>query len=292
MKDLNCWKEKAISTMKQLKDIGLIKTIRRGLNKPNLIYVMNFASEYKYSKNDKKEPEKTDNISKCENKTFESLKNEQKEFSKTNSINININKNNFNKKEVSIVSENPEILKNDYPPNTDNDSMDNEKIYSHEEVANKISLEELKNKYPPDRHEEIDTLYNVICEVLTGNNHLTPIVRISKQNILFKDVKQTFATLTMAHIEYVLDSLEKNGNKYKIKGRIDNYLRTALFHAPRTIQYFKHTFQRAEQPKDSFSELIEQKIKRDAEKRKLELAQEPPEYDDFDDDIFDASSNF
>ena len=56
MEDISCAKEKAIKLMKELKEIGLVYSIRRGLGKPNLTYVMNFATELKY-KNDKKEAE-------------------------------------------------------------------------------------------------------------------------------------------------------------------------------------------------------------------------------------------
>jgi len=50
MEDLNCGTEKATRLMKELKEIGLVETVRRGLGKPNLIYVMNFATELKYTK--------------------------------------------------------------------------------------------------------------------------------------------------------------------------------------------------------------------------------------------------
>jgi len=39
--------------MKELKEVGLVTTVRQGLTKPNLIYVMNFATEYKYQTNKK-----------------------------------------------------------------------------------------------------------------------------------------------------------------------------------------------------------------------------------------------
>ena len=46
--DLCCATEKATKIMKELKDTGLLKTVRRGLGKPNLLYVMNFATSLKY----------------------------------------------------------------------------------------------------------------------------------------------------------------------------------------------------------------------------------------------------
>lgn len=44
MNDLNCYQEKANKSMKALKEIGLIKTIRQGLTKPNLIYLLNWET--------------------------------------------------------------------------------------------------------------------------------------------------------------------------------------------------------------------------------------------------------
>jgi hypothetical protein len=43
MEDLNCWEPKAIKAMKELKEIGLVKSVRQGLGKPNITYVMNFS---------------------------------------------------------------------------------------------------------------------------------------------------------------------------------------------------------------------------------------------------------
>jgi len=44
MKDLNCWQNKAIKAMRELKDIGLVKSVRRGQGKADLIYVTHFAN--------------------------------------------------------------------------------------------------------------------------------------------------------------------------------------------------------------------------------------------------------
>ena len=48
MEDLNCGKDKAVKSMKELKDIKLIESVRQGLGKPNIIYVKNFATALKY----------------------------------------------------------------------------------------------------------------------------------------------------------------------------------------------------------------------------------------------------
>ena len=38
-KDLNCWEQKAQKVLRELKQIGLVKIIRKGSNQPNLIYI-------------------------------------------------------------------------------------------------------------------------------------------------------------------------------------------------------------------------------------------------------------
>lgn len=68
MEDLNCWEKRATKAMKELKDIGLVESIRRGLGKPNILYVTNFATELKYQK-----PYETKNEKKHEKTPVESL---------------------------------------------------------------------------------------------------------------------------------------------------------------------------------------------------------------------------
>lgn len=69
MEDLNCYQGKATKSMKELKEIGLINTVRRGTNKPNLIYVMNFATELKYAqKPNYPQGESGDKKRNCENR--------------------------------------------------------------------------------------------------------------------------------------------------------------------------------------------------------------------------------
>jgi len=80
---LNCGKEKAVKSMQELTKIGLIQTIRRGLGKPNLIYVKNFATSLKYQSENKKEPEPRINSQKSEKQTSGSPKNRPLEVRKT-----------------------------------------------------------------------------------------------------------------------------------------------------------------------------------------------------------------
>ena len=276
MDDLNCWKEKANKSLKELKEIGLIKTVRRGLGKPNIIYVMNFATKYKYTKKDKKEPESPDIPQNTDNRTSSFSGIELQGFRESNSNHINRNQTNF-QSDVSIYQGEPkkETPVEEPAPTNNHDKIDTTdniiKVFTPEEVADKISLDELKNTYA-DKHDEVNMLYDIVCEVLTVDNPPTPTFRISKQNIPFINVKTAFLSLEKQHIEYVIDCLNKNDNKFKIKGNTKSYLMTALFNSIRTISYyFNRSFKKPPKEKDKWEILwerqwAEQQAKHDLEK--------------------------
>ena len=93
MEDLGCGKEKAVKVLAELdsvKGIGLVEKVRRGLGKPDIIYVKNFAS---LAENvDEKKSRNTDKITevgksdfkKSENLTSRSRKNRPLEVRKSN----------------------------------------------------------------------------------------------------------------------------------------------------------------------------------------------------------------
>ena len=116
------------------------------------------------------------------------------------------------------------------------------KVLTKADLAEKIGLADLKNKNP-DNIEDLDIIFDVLSDILTNNNALTSTVRISKQNIPFATVNAQFQKLEQKHIEYVLQSLNNNGNKIKINKNVKSYVMTALFHSPRTISlYFDRSF--------------------------------------------------
>ena len=93
MEDLGCGKEKAVKVLAELdsvKGIGLVEKVRRGLGKPDIIYVKNFASlaenvDEKKSRNTDKITEvgKTD-FKKSENRTSRSPEIELQEVGESN----------------------------------------------------------------------------------------------------------------------------------------------------------------------------------------------------------------
>ena len=176
---------------------------------------------------------------------------EQKEYiqnGQRNNININKEKD-YNENEISIYPSKPEK-----PTEEKNDSIDEIdteptiKIYTPEEVAEKICLDKLREEHE-DKQEEINIIYDCMCEILTDDNPVTanPTVRIAKQNIPYITVKNIFKQLENEHIEYVIDSLNNNGNKYNINKNTKSYFMTSLFSAPRTItHYYKRDFKKDE----------------------------------------------
>lgn len=144
------------------------------------------------------------------------------------------------------------------------DMIDNttDKIYTREEVADKISLEELKSSFE-NEHEEINMLYNCVCEVLTVNKPPTSTIRISRQNIPFGSVKNVFNVLERVHFEYVLDCLNNNDNKYNINRNAKSYFMTSLYNAPRTVlDYYKQVFEKPPQEKSDIDNFLEKSIRK------------------------------
>ena len=77
MEDLGCGKEKAVKVLAELdntKGIGLVEKVRRGLGKPDIIYVKNFASPE--GNLDKKEAVNTDKITEVGKSDFRKSENQ------------------------------------------------------------------------------------------------------------------------------------------------------------------------------------------------------------------------
>ena len=181
--------------LKELKDLALVEEERQGLNKPNLIYLMEY-----------------------QNLTIQTKKELHSETSNSNS------------QERKKVMPNNTNLKNH--TNRSNTESINQKdsIDSHIKVTvkDKIQLDHLQRKYP-DKQRELQELYDIIVEVLGSRKK---IMRIAKEDMPAEDVKQAFAALDYSHVEYVLESLRRNTTQVK---STKSYLQTTLFNAAKTI---------------------------------------------------------
>ena len=235
MELLNCKKNKAIDTMKELdaeKGVGLIEKVRQGQGKPTMIYVKNFMekSEQKLEKQTSEEKQgisevgKT-NLLKLENPTSGSPFFGSLEVGKTNPNNLKYNNTEFNETESNrIVSGMESGMRPDGDKMTINDEMS---AYA-ELIRENIALDVLLQGNPLDR-ELLEGIYELILEtVLYKGERIVVASNVYPVEL----VKSKFLKLSDTHILYVLDCMK--GNTTKVRN-IKKYLLAALFNAPTTI---------------------------------------------------------
>ena len=231
MEMLNCKKNKAIATIKELDSetgIGLIEKKRQGQGKPTIIYVKTFMVEdtemvQKLEKQtSEREKNPVDNSSevgennflKLEKQTSRSPKSKHLEVGKKDSNNTNIN--------------NTENSNTDLILSADTDGGLDEYTAYTEIIKENLEWEILCARYPYDR-ELLEGIFDLILEtVLCKNGNIL----IAKNEYPVQLVKSKFLKLHSGHIEYVLDCLKGNTSKVR---NIKKYLLAALFNAPSTI---------------------------------------------------------
>jgi len=235
MELLNCKKNKAIDTMKELdaeKGVGLIEKVRQGQGKPTMIYVKNFMekSEQKLEKQTSGENQgitevgKT-NLLKLENPTSGSPFFGSLEVGKTNPNNLKYNNTEFNETESNrIVSGMESGMRPDGDKMTINDEMS---AYA-ELIRENISLDVLLQGNPLDR-ELLVGIYELILETVLYKGER---IVIASNVYPVELIKSKFLKLNDTHILYVLDCMK--GNTTKVRN-IKKYLLAALFNAPTTI---------------------------------------------------------
>ena len=231
MEMLNCKKNKAIDTIKELDSetgLGLIEKKRQGQGKPAIIYVKTFILEeneadQKLEKQTSETEENTvDNCSKVgktnflrlENQTSRSPENKPLEVGKRESNNTKIN--------------NTEYSKTNLITSADSDGgMDEYTAYS-EIIKENIEWDNLLQRYPYD-YELLDGIFDLILETVLCKSGT---VLIARNEYPVQLVKSKFLKLHSGHIEYVMDCLKSNTSKVR---NIKKYLLAALFNAPTTI---------------------------------------------------------
>ena len=235
MELLNCKKNKAIDTMKELdaeKGVGLIEKVRQGQGKPTMIYVKNFMekSEQKLEKQTSGENQgisevgKT-NLLKLENPTSGSPFFGSLEVGKTNPNNLKYNNTEFNETESNrIVSG----MESGMRPDGDKMMINDEMSAYAGLIRENIALDVLLQGNPLDR-ELLEGIYELILETVLYKGER---IVIASNVYPVELVKSKFLKLNDTHILYVLDCLK--GNTTKVRN-IKKYLLAALFNAPTTI---------------------------------------------------------
>ena len=195
MEDLGCGKEKAVKVLAELdsvKGIGLVEKVRRGLGKPDIIYVKNFAS---LAENvDEKKSRNTDKITevgksdfkKSENRTPRSPEIELQEVGKSNfkksenrtsgsqKIKLQeVRKSNFRKSEnqTSGSSEiEPQEVGESNPNYTNYNQTD--LSYTEESYINPIIQSDSGKKDTMDVMDDVQTYIELIKENISYDHHM------------------------------------------------------------------------------------------------------------------------
>ena len=240
MELLNCGRNKAIKSMRELDDetgIGLIEKRRQGFGKVNVIYVKTFmpekTDEKKFGEELKKFKKQTSveneestevynsNFMKSQNQTSRSPENKLQEVYISNPNNTNLSDT-----EMNDNKSNPIISVDEKRFDSDNRSED---YQAYENLVKEtIDYESLEVTHHDDMRQ-VDEIVNLIVETVMCKNDK---ILIASNWYPASLVKKKFLMLTYSHIEYVLHCM--SGNTTKVKN-IKKYLLAALFNAPSTM---------------------------------------------------------
>ena len=257
MEDLGCGKEKAVKVLAELdntKGIGLVEKVRRGLGKPDIIYVKNFASsegnvdkkevvntdkitevgksDFRKSENQTSRSQKTglqevgkSDLKKSENQTFGSSEIETQEVGESNPNYTKYNKTDLNYIEESYI--NPIIQSG-----SDKNDVIDDVQKCIELIKENISYNHHMQYDSYGEKELYDELFQVICEVVCVRR---PTIRVAGEEYPYELVKSRFLKLEGSHLEYVIECMKNTATKIT---NIKAYMITALYNATTTINHF------------------------------------------------------
>ena len=261
MEDLGCAKATCVKIMKELDSdngIGLIEKKRRGLGKPDIIYVKNFAtigeaeeetpanadvstevqdlnlksSKSYTSRSSETELQEVQNVylQKYSKQTSGGSEIEPTEVQKLVPNYTNYNQTNPNHTEESYIYP---INPSEAMETEDNtiDVMDDAQAYI-ELIKENISYEHHMKYDKYGQRELYDELFEVICEVVCVKRQT---IRVSGEEYPYELVKSRFLKLNSSHLEYVIGCMKETTTKIT---NIKAYMVTALYNAPITINHF------------------------------------------------------
>ncbi len=271
MEDLGCSKPTCIKIMRELdavKGIGLIEKKRRGLGKPDIIYVKNFASVS--DKETGKKPIDADNSAEVKNLYFKREKDftsvsKEGELQEVKSIDFR-KKRNFTSESKESELQEVKIFASNYNNTNYNDQSDTDRRYIDQinrSEDDRISQTGKKRDDPMDRIDMIDDvaayraiirenleydyhmkcdcdddrkmfeeIFETVCDVVCVKQSS---VRINGKEYPYEIVKSRFLKLDSSHVGYVMDCMRDTATKIT---NIRSYLITALYNAPSTMNHY------------------------------------------------------
>ena len=198
---------KATKLMKELEGIGLIERKRRGLGKPSLIYVKNFAS-------DPSEPRDQNR----ENNDSRAVKTATPEPLKSRGI-----KNNQNYTDLSDT----DSFFSGETAGTESEGKDDRALYQ-DYFSQELGLDALTEANPEDEdmlREMQELLVDTVCS-------RRKMIRIAGDDKPFEVVKGQLMKLNSDHIRFVLMCLKENTTQVR---NMRQYLLASLYNAPMTM---------------------------------------------------------
>ena len=229
---MNIGRNKAINIMKEIQDFGLIEKKRRGLGKPNIIYVKSFLVETKEENRTAEEETSEDrslnvkfqevskaNLQKFEKQTSRNLENKPQEVSKTNCNKTNTNKTEYSNTDFNHTSPRSPS-KTSGINHQEQDPEVEETIQTLKQNIEYLSLIEER----AEEKETIDLMLNLMTEVIKNKTDR----RINQSRMPFERLKEQLLTLKKEHIDYVLLVLSENKNKIS---NLRAYLLSLLYNA-------------------------------------------------------------
>lgn len=268
MEDLGCSKPTCIKIIRELdadNGIGLIEKKRRGLGKPDIIYVKNFASVPE--KESEKKPANADVSTEVKNLYFKKERNLTSESKKTEPLEV---KESDFKREKNLTSGSKETglqevkevapnynntiynnqnytdLSYTNPINQSEDGADN--VPAHEKEDRIDGMDEtnaymklIRENIEYEHHmrydkfgdkEMYEEIYETICDVVCVKRRT---IRINGEDYPYELVKSRFLKLRSGHVEYVMGCMKDTVTKI---ANIRAYLITALYNAPSTMSHY------------------------------------------------------
>ncbi|MPM74901.1 hypothetical protein SDC9_121890 [bioreactor metagenome] len=197
MESLGCGHEKAGKLFVELERVALIDRHKQGQGRPTMIYVKKFVS-------DSGEPE----VKKSGNQMSANPDSGSQDIRKPDA-----NKTNIKNTDSSEIN-----------PSINADGMEE---MLREQIEYDILMERA-----PEKKERIDEMVRIMTDALCKSGDT---VRISDSDLPKQRVLDRFLSLSLEHIEYVMDCLDNNTTKVR---NIRAYLLAALYNAPTTMDSY------------------------------------------------------
>ena len=225
--EMFCSPRKAIQLLNELdtrSGIGLVERIRRGMGKPNIIYVKNFNSKDE----DKMLGESVSHQEVQERACQEVQERAHQEVQECahQEVQKSAPQNDTDMNDTEYIYNNLSIHQSDYTV----DGWTDRNLVVHL-LKNKLGYLRLVHDRPEDE-KKIGEIIELLADVCTQTGDT---VLINGGSVPIGDARKRFMSLTAAHICYVLDRLAQTTGKVR---NIKNYLLTCLYNAPATITLY------------------------------------------------------